>query len=44
MTKDQIHDDRAPLIELGAATELTQGTFMPHATESVLVKDFFDEP
>lgn len=44
MHKDQTPDDREPLIELGAATELTQGTFMPHATESVLIKDFFDEP
>lgn len=45
MRKDQTYDAaREALTELGAASELTQGTFMPRATESVLIKDYFDEP
>jgi hypothetical protein len=35
------HDE---LIDLGAATELTQGSFLRSATEAVVVKDHWDEP
>ncbi len=47
MRKDQIIDaDRGQtkLIDLGAATQCTKGTFMPQARESILIKDFYDEP
>jgi hypothetical protein len=35
------HDD---LVDLGAATELTQGSYLPGATEAVTIKDHWDEP
>jgi hypothetical protein len=46
MSNEQSRElERQPaLIDLGAATELTQGTFMPKARESVVVQDYFDEP
>lgn len=45
MRSDETREtDRDTLIDLGAATELTQGTFMPTATEAVVFKDYFDQP
>lgn len=36
-------DAVAGLVELGSASELTQGDFMPLASESVTLKDRFEE-
>ncbi len=35
------HDD---IVDLGAATELTQGSYLPGAIEGVNTKDHWDEP
>lgn len=35
------HDD---IVDLGAATEVTQGTFLLRETEAVVIKDHWDEP
>ena len=45
MCNDEAREDslEPTLTDLGAATELTQGTFMPQSFESVLIKDYFDD-
>ena len=41
MREDQIIETEDDVIDLGAASELTQGTFLPSATESVVIRDHY---
>jgi hypothetical protein len=43
MREDLERRDEPEAIELGAASELTQGTAMPLAKEGIFTKDFYDE-
>lgn len=36
-------DTASTLVEIGSASELTKGTFMPQVDESVTLKDRFEE-
>jgi hypothetical protein len=40
--QDQTQDQTTEVIDLGAATALTQGTFLPKAFESVIIRDHYD--
>lgn len=44
MREDTERHDDAAIIDIGAATQLTQGTFLPRATEAVVIQDHWDEP
>lgn len=47
MRKDEERQTREgddAIEDLGAASERTQGTFMPLAYESLTIKDYFDQP
>lgn len=38
-----MREDQSDVRELGAASELTQGSFQPEATEAFVIKDHWDE-
>lgn len=42
--REQTKTAEPALVELGAATELTQGSYLPGATEAISIKDHWDEP
>ena len=44
MRNDIQANEDAVLVDIGAATDLTHGTFLPRATEAVVIQDHWDEP
>lgn len=44
MREDENTTEHDEILDLGAASELTQGAYLPGATEAINIKDHWDEP